>query len=190
MYRNKRDKTRKQIINAFMELVSKYGLKEVTVKQIAELAGISRGTFYQHYYDKYAIFDDQKKKIFQEIVAQQNVFLAKKESALRVDLLEGKFVSKILDIVKDNQNTVEFLFNHDDGFRAQASDFFERINQKTLTKINPLVTTKRIEIIAAVIATVLIKFIELYNLYPDKYNKAFILKESRELIRVNVLSIL
>ncbi|KOY77664.1 hypothetical protein RZ71_04970 [Apilactobacillus kunkeei] len=190
MYQNKREKTRKQIINAFMELVSKYEIKEVTVKQIAELAGVSRGTFYQHYYDKYAIFDDQKKMIFQEIVAQQNVFLEKKESSLRVDLLEGKFVSKILDIVKDNQDTVTFLFNHDDGFSSQASDFFERINQKTLTKINPFVTTKRIEIIAAVIATVLIKFIELYILYPDKYDKAFILKESRELIRVNVLSIL
>lgn len=190
MYRNKRDKTRKQIINAFMELVSKYGIKEVTVKQIAELAGISRGTFYQHYYDKYAIFDDQKQMIFQEIIIQQNLFLAKKESALRADLLEGKFVSKILDIVKDKQNIVAFLFNHDDEFRVQASDFFERINQKTLTKINPLVTTKRIEIISAVIATVLIKFIELYIFYPDKYDKAFILKESRELIRVNVLTII
>lgn len=74
MYRNKRDKTRKQIINAFMELVSKYGLKEVTVKQVAELAGISRGTFYQHYYDKYAIFDDQKRRFFKKSLLNKMCF--------------------------------------------------------------------------------------------------------------------
>ncbi|CAI2549905.1 Nucleoid occlusion factor SlmA [Apilactobacillus kunkeei] len=190
MYQNKRNETRKKIVASFMELVSKNGIKEVTVKQIAENANVSRGTFYQHYYDKYVIFDDQKNMLFKQITLQQNAFLLKNETDLRQDLLDGKFVSKILDIFKENAGVVSFLFNYDERFRTQTSDFFEQINQKTLRKINPLVTAKRIKVIAAVIATVLIKFIELYILSPDKYDKDFILRESRELIRVNVLSIL
>ncbi len=41
------------ITNAFLKLVSDIGFYAITVKDITNLADVSRGTFYQHYDDKY-----------------------------------------------------------------------------------------------------------------------------------------
>ncbi|MCT6822695.1 MAG: TetR/AcrR family transcriptional regulator [Apilactobacillus sp.] len=189
MYERKRQITKNKIMTAFMQLVQQKGLQTVRVTEIVNAAKISRGTFYQYYDDKYAIIEEQQKDLFQLIEEQHRLFIDQPEEELRKQLLDGKLVNLILDVLDDNDEIVEFLFKNVDGFMNSAGRFFEKINLKTLLKINPLVNVKRADIIAAVISTALIKLIELYISDDKTYSREIILKESRELIRVNVLTI-
>ena len=45
--------TEMKIQQAFMTLMHQEGFGKLSVQQLAKLAGISRGTFYLHYFDKY-----------------------------------------------------------------------------------------------------------------------------------------
>jgi AcrR family transcriptional regulator len=50
-------KTRRLIMNAFMELLAEKGFEKITVNDIAERANINRGTVYLHYADKFDLLD-------------------------------------------------------------------------------------------------------------------------------------
>ena len=43
--------TKKKLYNALIQLLQEKDLREITVRELSGLAGISRGTFYCHYAD-------------------------------------------------------------------------------------------------------------------------------------------
>lgn len=47
------ERTRRNIINAFIELRAKKTIEKITIKELAELACINKATFYTHYKDIY-----------------------------------------------------------------------------------------------------------------------------------------
>ena len=47
------ERTKRNIINAFIELRAKKPLEKITVKELSELAYINKATFYSHYHDIY-----------------------------------------------------------------------------------------------------------------------------------------
>lgn len=50
-------RTRKLILDAFMNNLHEKSFEDLTVQNITESAGINRGTFYSHFPDKYALLD-------------------------------------------------------------------------------------------------------------------------------------
>lgn len=50
-------KTKSAINSAFLKLLSRKKLKDISVKEISELAQCNRNTFYLHYADKYDLLD-------------------------------------------------------------------------------------------------------------------------------------
>lgn len=62
-------KTREAIRQAFLEIVSEKGLMGASVQEVTERANISRGTFYAHYADKYALVDSIVREEFQKAVS-------------------------------------------------------------------------------------------------------------------------
>lgn len=63
-------RTRELIEGAFLELLDESYFKAITVGQITKRAGINRGTFYDHFNDKYSLFDHTIRKTFQEKLLQ------------------------------------------------------------------------------------------------------------------------
>lgn len=59
---NKKDlrviKTQRSIKRVFSDLIQKKPLEKITVTEIASLAEINKGTFYLHYADIYALYDE------------------------------------------------------------------------------------------------------------------------------------
>ena len=49
--------TKKKLYDALIRLLQEKDLREITVRELTELAGISRGTFYFHYTDIYALME-------------------------------------------------------------------------------------------------------------------------------------
>lgn len=49
----RKERTKRSIINAFIELRSKKTIEKITIKELSELAYINKATFYSHYDDIY-----------------------------------------------------------------------------------------------------------------------------------------
>ena len=60
-------RTKNCLRDALIKLMSKRNLDEVRVQNICTLAHVNRGTFYKHYEDKYALYDDYLTKLVSEI---------------------------------------------------------------------------------------------------------------------------
>lgn len=61
-------RSRKEIVQAFLNLLSEYSFEEITVKQIMDMTGLSRQTFYQIFADKEEILEYYLDTIFEEFI--------------------------------------------------------------------------------------------------------------------------
>ncbi|MFO1446113.1 TetR/AcrR family transcriptional regulator [Bacillus sp. Bva_UNVM-123] len=57
-------RTRRMIMDAFTQLLEEKGFEAITVSDLTEKADINRGTFYQHYKDKYDLLEQSENEIF------------------------------------------------------------------------------------------------------------------------------
>lgn len=61
-------KTRRNIKNAFLQLRAHKSLERITIKELAELAEISKGTFYLHYKDIFDLSSQLQRELIQDIL--------------------------------------------------------------------------------------------------------------------------
>jgi AcrR family transcriptional regulator len=69
-------RTKQLLRKALMELFEEKGLESITVSELAERAGINRGTFYLHYYDVADLLEKTKSEMLgglEEIMAKLNL---------------------------------------------------------------------------------------------------------------------
>ena len=55
--REKQERTKKKLRDAFMTLYKKNPIEKITVRQVSELAGVTRSTFYAYYDSVYAVLE-------------------------------------------------------------------------------------------------------------------------------------
>lgn len=60
-------RTRKNITDAFVQLLEEKRFDKITVAEIAEMADINRRTFYLHYVDIFALLDELENKLIIEL---------------------------------------------------------------------------------------------------------------------------
>ncbi|MBY5033939.1 TetR/AcrR family transcriptional regulator [Streptococcus gallolyticus] len=79
---NRRERTKKAIEKAMVNLLKHQSFDEISTSQLAKNAGISRSSFYTHYKDKYEMIDRYQQTLFSklEYVFDKNEF--QKEKAL------------------------------------------------------------------------------------------------------------
>lgn len=61
-------KTRQSIRNAFLQLRAHKLLERITVKELAELAQISKATFYLHYHDVYDLSEQMQNEVIRSLL--------------------------------------------------------------------------------------------------------------------------
>lgn len=61
-------KTKRSIKNAFLQLRAQKPLERITIKELAELAEISKATFYLHYKDIYDLSSQLQNEVIQNIL--------------------------------------------------------------------------------------------------------------------------
>lgn len=59
------ERTKRSIINAFLNLRSRKPLEKITVKELAELAQINKATFYLHYHDIYELSESLEQDVIE-----------------------------------------------------------------------------------------------------------------------------
>ncbi|MFC3928324.1 TetR/AcrR family transcriptional regulator [Streptococcus caprae] len=104
---NRKHQTRRKLEMALSELLSKQNFNQITIQEIARLAGVSRGGFYTHFHDKYDLIEQYQARIFDQlegIFAQQEIergeifrlaFVFLQEEPLAASLLSPNGTSEI-----------------------------------------------------------------------------------------------
>lgn len=122
------ERTKRSIINAFLELRTKKPIEKITVKELSEMAFINKATFYLHYNDIYDLSEQLENEILDNILScvpnTEDFILKPKEVT---EMFMYAFLSQ--------KSLVEILFS---GSRASlfASTLEDRIKSKIYTK-NP-----------------------------------------------------
>ena len=62
------ERTKKSIINAFLELRAKKPIEKISIKELAELACINKATFYSHYNDIYDLSEQVENEVITSII--------------------------------------------------------------------------------------------------------------------------
>ncbi len=66
-YQNKREKTKKRILDAFVALYEEKDIAQITVRMICEKARINRSTFYTYYTDVHELRTQKQTEIVNEV---------------------------------------------------------------------------------------------------------------------------
>ncbi len=91
-------KTKRSIRNAFLQLRAHKPLERISVKELAELAEISKATFYLHYHDIYELSEYLQQEVIKDIVtdiSKPDLFLYDIQK-FHTDLIESFYSHQLL----------------------------------------------------------------------------------------------
>ncbi len=120
-------KTKRSIQNAFLQLRAHKPLERITVKELSELAEISKGTFYLHYKDIYDLSEHLQNEVIQKIL----------DTITRPELIlsaPARFTQELCTAFYAHQSLIDILFSG-----TQASVLPLQIEKKTREYIDRLV---------------------------------------------------
>uniref|UniRef100_UPI000A722E95 TetR/AcrR family transcriptional regulator n=1 Tax=Clostridium sp. NkU-1 TaxID=1095009 RepID=UPI000A722E95 len=104
--------------------MEKKDFKNISVKDITELADLNRGTFYLHYADTYCLLQEMESEVlndFQDMVSNCR-YAFKKDSLLPV-------VIPIIHYIEENKKICKILFEN-----SSSNDFVNRFHTLVLKK--------------------------------------------------------
>lgn len=106
--------TQKVIKNALITLLSSVPLNKISVSELCIAAEVNRGTFYNHFYDVFDVYESIENDFFIEV---KN----KLEKINSLDL-DSPFFKEILMLIYKNADLVRLIIN-----KKSNSDFLKRI---------------------------------------------------------------
>ncbi len=111
-------KTQRSIKNAFLQLRKKKSLERITVKELCEIAEISKATFYLHYHDIYDLSETLQHEVMQDVldsIPHPEAFLSDRRL----------FIQELFQAFYAQQTLIDTLFSG-----TQASVLSIHIEQK------------------------------------------------------------
>jgi AcrR family transcriptional regulator len=110
--------TKMVLKNALIELLSENPISKITVKAICEKADVNRSTFYTHYTDQYALLQNLKDELFDNIKAHitSHNFREKDEDLYLITY-------NVMLYIKDNQKICALLFGENGDMEFQKRVF-------------------------------------------------------------------
>ncbi len=97
-------KTKRSITNAFLQLRKTKQLERITIKELSELAEVSKATFYLHYKDIYDLSEQLQEEVIQNILGS----IAHPESCLTDN---KSFTEELFCAFHSEQSLIETLFS-------------------------------------------------------------------------------
>jgi AcrR family transcriptional regulator len=117
------------IRESLMELMKEKSILSVSVKDICDLADISRSTFYDHYKDQYDLLkqiEDETLAYFEDILIKYKDKPAKKETS--------QMVEEMLTYIANNGKTIHVLLSENGNFIFQKKLLYHFIMHNQITK--------------------------------------------------------
>lgn len=114
-------RTKSAIINAFIELRSQKPIEKISIKELSDLAGINKATFYRHYEDIYALTDNLENELITD--ALNNL-------PENLDLLSSESIPILTQIMSSQSGLFTILFS---GSRKDAA--IEKLHEHIMEKV-------------------------------------------------------
>ncbi len=99
-------RSKKMIKEAFLQLVCNKDISNIRIKEVIELADISKGTFYAHYQDIYAVLEDIENENIQRFIE----YLSENPCESLIEDF-SPFINKVFTYIEDNKEFYNKLFN-------------------------------------------------------------------------------
>ena len=144
--------TKMVVRESLLGLLTKKSIKEITVKEICDLAQINRATFYSHYHDIYDLLEQIENELFNDILS---TFLRTQDDVS--SLIKGVF-----EIIEKNIDLCRVLFseNGDKMFLQRIMDFSHDLIISNWHKQYPQATKKQLEYLYAYVISGSVAVIE------------------------------
>ena len=116
-------KTIRSIQNAFLKLRSEKEIERIRIKEIIELAEISKGTFYLHYHDIYDLAEQMQSEVINNVIG----YIEHPDAVLENQQL---FTKELLEAFLAQQNLITLLFS-----QSQDAIVPKRIEEEIKRKV-------------------------------------------------------
>jgi len=127
---NRKSRYTKMVIReSLTELMKEKSILGVSVKDICDLADISRSTFYDHYKDQYDLLkqiEDETLAYFEDMLIKYKDKQTKKETA--------QMVEEMLTYIANNGNTIHVLLGENGDIGFQKKLLYHFIMHSQITK--------------------------------------------------------
>lgn len=122
-------RTQEHLQNALLELLEKKKLKEITVKEICDLAGISRNAFYQHYGYKEDLYDQMVARAT-EGIRDSLMPIIQDASAVKEETIVS-YAKHFIEGISEVRELIYVMLKGDEGeFLRQLTDLISGQNLK------------------------------------------------------------
>lgn len=129
-------KTKKGMTEALAKLLLEKPLKNITVREIAELADINRGTFYLHYKDVYDMVEQIQNEIFEKF----NEIVSAHESQTSTEALFPMLV-EMFNLLAENADLAHCLIGKN-GDAAFVDKLKKVLKDKCFTNVQKMLNIK------------------------------------------------
>jgi len=127
---NRKSRYSKMVMReSLMELMKEKSILSVSVKDICDLADISRSTFYDHYKDQYDLLkqiEDETLAYFEDMLNRYKDKQTKKDT--------GQMVEEMLTYIANNGNTIHVLLSENGDLTFQKKLLYHFIMHNQITK--------------------------------------------------------
>ena len=121
--------TKMVLRDSLMELMKTRAILSISIKDICDLADISRSTFYAHYKDQYDLLrqiEEETLAYFEDMLDKYKDKLSKKETTLMVE--------EMLTYIANNGDTIQVLLSENGDIGFQKKLFYHFIMHNQITK--------------------------------------------------------
>lgn len=137
MNKNKTDlrvtKTKDALKSSFVDLIKQYPIEKITINNICNLANVNRITFYNHYHDKYDLFNniifDETEKIKQKLSAETKDFEIKTNPSKYI----FSFIKLYIEVCSQNRDFILSVMTLQDNSILQY--IFKTHIEKTIKEV-------------------------------------------------------
>lgn len=126
-------RTRAMILNGFIQLMQQKPVKDISVRELADLVDINRSTFYLHYTDIYDLLEQTENALMEQFLAI--IDIDKKEHTLQEF---SKKLERFFTVLSENQPLCRALMspNGDIAFVRKLETLIAENGIKTLRMIS------------------------------------------------------
>ena len=159
-------KSKNSIKDAFLHLISNKDITQIRVREITDIANISKGTFYAHYSDIYNVLEDIENENIERLVS----FLSENLHESLIDDFTP-FISELFGYIQDNQEIYNNLFKSNIApvFLSKLQKVFIDYMMNDTNMLLKLKSNKEAKLYFSFIAVVRASLIYQHFLNPVEY---------------------
>lgn len=134
-------KSAEKMHNALITLLNKKDFELITVKEICELAGVNRSTFYLHYDNSYDLLKETIEAVYKDFFSRFSAdgykeINLKEKSDEELFLITPKYLMPYLEFVEDNRKLFSIMYEKNEmmGAKKLYEKWFKDIFGPILTR--------------------------------------------------------